>query len=301
MFLDKVFLGLKISSPVSGSGWRATHRSAPNKQHSGKHNPDRPRQTAAVDPNICGVTPNPLPANLSRMSSTNSFDVLVVGGGVAGSTTGMFTARSGLDTFVVDSGESMLQKNAHLENFPGFPLGIDSELFLELLHDQAERAGCTFLDDEVVDLDRHPDTGFVAKTTESDRWEYRADRVVAATAGDQEYLAELELDTVEADGSTFLNADTHGRTSVDGLYAAGRIAGKELQAVVAAGHGAEVGTTVVDDAGVPLAHDWVVPEGHFTDRGKEVPPGCEEISVAQREERHRRSIEHMREYFSTTD
>jgi len=195
----------------------------------------------------------------------------------------------------------MLRKNAHLENFPGFPLGIDSGQFLDLLRDQAKRAGCTFLDDTVVDLDHHPDTGLVAKTAESNGWEYHAERIVAATAGDREYLAELELDTVEVDGSTFLDTDAHGRTSVDGLYAAGRIAGKELQAVVAAGHGAEVGTTVVDDANVPLAHDWIVPEGHFTDRGKEVPPGCEEISATQQEERRNRSIEFMREYFSTTE
>lgn len=232
------------------------------------------------------------------MSSRNSYDVLVIGGGVAGSTAGVFTARAGLETFVIDSGESMLYKNAHLENFPGFPLGVDSELFLELLTDQAERAGCTIVEERAVDVDRHPDSGFVIKTEETDRWAYQGEHAIAATAGNLDYLSELAVGTVERDGSVFLETDDDGRTSVDGLYAAGRIAGIELQAVIAAGHGAEVATTVVDDADVPLAHDWIVPEGHFTDRGLDVPPGCEEIAPDQRADRRERSLDLLSDYVS---
>jgi len=136
----------------------------------------------------------------------------------------MFTARSGLDTLIIDSGESMLGKNAHLENFPGFPLGIPPELLLELLHNQAERAGCAFAEAEVVDLDRHPDSGLVVKTAESGRWDHRADRVIAATAETTEYFSEIDVATAEENGAVFLETDGNGRTSYDGLYAAGRLA-----------------------------------------------------------------------------
>jgi len=104
--------------------------------------------------------------------------------------------------------------------------------------------------------------------------------------------------TAEENGAVFLETDGNGRTSYDGLYAAGRrLAGKELQAVITAGHGAEVATTIVDDAGVPLAHDWIASAGHFADRGAEIPPGRGAITEEQRTERRERSLELLREYF----
>jgi thioredoxin reductase len=55
------------------------------------------------------------------MSTTTPSEVVVVGGGVAGLSAAVFTARHGLDTLVVDAGESILRRNAHLENFPRLP------------------------------------------------------------------------------------------------------------------------------------------------------------------------------------
>jgi len=48
---------------------------------------------------------------------------------------------------------------------------------------------------------------------------------------------------------------------------------------------------------VPFYNDWVAPEGYFTGRGREVPPGCEEIDEEERQRREERSMETMREYF----
>lgn len=99
------------------------------------------------------------------MSSTTSYDVMIAGGGVAGTRVGIFPSRAGLETLIIDQNESMLRKNAHLENFPGIPLGIPPKLFIELLYDHAEQAGCTFLEGEVADLDHHPESRLVIKTT----------------------------------------------------------------------------------------------------------------------------------------
>jgi hypothetical protein len=38
--------------------------------------------------------------------------------------------------------------------------------------------------------------------------------------------------------------------------------------------------------------------GYFTDRGRELPPGCEEIDEAERERREARSRATIREYFA---
>jgi thioredoxin reductase len=72
------------------------------------------------------------------------YDVTIVGGGVAGLTAGVYTARHDLETLVLDGGSSLLRRNAHLENVPGFPAGVNSRLFLDMLEDQADRAGCEF-------------------------------------------------------------------------------------------------------------------------------------------------------------
>ena len=72
---------------------------------------------------------------------TDHYDVIVVGGGVAGLSASVFTARADLTTLVLDAGGSILRRNAHLENFPGFPAGINARQLLDLIGEQAERAG----------------------------------------------------------------------------------------------------------------------------------------------------------------
>jgi thioredoxin reductase len=82
---------------------------------------------------------------------------------------GSFVTRSGLDTAIFDGGGSLLRRNAHLENFPGFPVGVNPRQLLDLMRDQAEEAGCEWHDCEIVDVDRHPDDGFVVKPDGEDR------------------------------------------------------------------------------------------------------------------------------------
>jgi len=84
-------------------------------------------------------------------------DVIVVGGGVSGLMAATFTARAGLETLVIDDGESILRRNAHLENVPGFPAGVNARLFLDLLAEQAGANGAAFLEGRVTDIDPDED------------------------------------------------------------------------------------------------------------------------------------------------
>ncbi|OYR38516.1 thioredoxin reductase [Halorubrum sp. Ib24] len=248
--------------------------------------------------------------------STPPRDVVVVGGGVAGLSAAVFTARQGLDTLVVDGGASILRRNAHLENFPGFPLGVNARRLLDLLGEQAEAAGADRLDarvtrvaaidsgdadsggDGAVPSDGAPsdDARFAVATDGDDR--IRTRYVVAATKNAVGYLDGVDGVGIIERGKAYVDVDERGRTGVDGLYAAGRLAEKPHQAAVCAGHGAEVAVTLLEDDDAPFYHDWVTPEGYFTDRGREVPPGCEEIGADGGREREAASLDATRERFA---
>jgi len=222
-------------------------------------------------------------------------DVIVIGGGVAGLSAAVFTARHGLDTLVVDAGGSVLRRNAHLENFPGFPAGVNGRQLLDLLEEQAKEAGCEQVTATVASVAEAED-GFTVETDAGDR--YRTEYVVAATKNAVGYLEDVDGVGIIDRGKAFVDTDERGRTGVDGLYAAGRLAEKPHQAIVCAGHGAEVGVTILEDDDRPFYHDWVAPDGYFTDRGRDLPPGCEEIDEAERADREARSLDVMCERFA---
>ncbi|MWV65205.1 thioredoxin reductase [Halorubrum sp. JWXQ-INN 858] len=217
---------------------------------------------------------------------------------------GVYTARASLDTVVVTADDPILTRNAHLENVPGFPAGVNPRLFLDMLRSQATRNGVDLRSGRVTRIDRVsdgaaadlPDARFVATVDRGDA--VAAERVIAASWADAEYLEPLGVDLRAAGSKTYVEDDGLGRTSVEGVYAAGRIAERYHQTVIAAGHGAEVATTLIHDSAVPFYHDWVAPEGYFTDRGRDVPPGCEEVSETERRARERESMAAMREYFA---
>jgi thioredoxin reductase (NADPH) len=230
------------------------------------------------------------------MSAEEAPRAVVVGGGVAGLTAATFTARNGVETLVVDGDESILARNAHLENVPGFPAGVNARTFLSLLREGARRNGVAIEDGTVVDVANEGDS-FEVSLADGGRFE--SDYVLACSWADGDYLADLDVGFVDRGGKRFVQADRHGETAVDGLYAAGRVAEVHHQAVVAAGDGAKAALRLLEESDVPFYHDWVAPEGYFTERDREVPPGCEEIGEAERQRRERRSLEVIRERFET--
>ncbi len=231
----------------------------------------------------------------AQRESATPGEVVVVGGGVAGLSAATFTARHGLDTLVLDAGGSILRRNAHLENFPGFPAGVNPRQLLDLLDEQAADAGARRREATVTRVEQ-TDAGFAVETTAGER--YRTEYVVAATKNETGYLDGIDGVGVVDRGKTFVDTDERGRTGVDGLYAAGRLAEKPHQAAVCAGHGAEVGVTILEDDDRPFYHDWVAPAGYFTDRGRDLPPGCEEIDEDERRGREVDSLATTRERFA---
>ncbi len=206
-------------------------------------------------------------------------DVVVVGGGPAGCSAGVFTARYGLETAIFDRGRSSIKQCAYLENYLGFPGGIDIETLYGLMHDHAEDAGCELVSDMVEAVERCDD-GFAVETQDGRR--VTARRVVAATRYDGEYLRPLDGDamfeTYEYDGESHEQFDrsypeADGTTPVDGLYVASPSDETDHQTIMAAGRGARVGLTLVEDhrreRGYPDAlaaeYDWMRREAELDD------------------------------------
>ena len=183
-------------------------------------------------------------------------DVVIVGGGPTGCSAGVFCARDGLDTVIFDRGRSSIQRCGHLENYLGFPAGIDIEMFYDLLHDHAKTAGCEIVPNLVESVERTDDeAGFRVVPQEGDP--VTARRVVAATRYDGEYMRGLDDDaamfeTHEHDGEEHEHftkdyADHDGTTPVERLYVA-TPSDEDDQAIIAAGRGARVARRVIADA-----------------------------------------------------
>ena len=218
--------------------------------------------------------------NEAAMDADDHSDVVVVGCGPAGSAAAVFLARYGLDTVVFDRGSASLDRCAFLENYPGFPAGIDIATFQAMLRDHATEAGATLVDDlvESVDNDSTTNARFAVET--QDGRQVTAEFVVAATRYTGEYMRPLGGDELfevhEHHGEEHEHfdrdyADSDGRTPVDGLYVASPSGEPDVQAVVAAGRGAHVARSVLEDYRVDLGYpgpvakhyDWVRPDSEF--------------------------------------
>lgn len=67
-------------------------------------------------------------ARKSEEPNADVYDVVIVGGGASGLSAGVFTARYGLSTLILDRGASAIQRCYNIGNYLGF-IGIDPGTF----------------------------------------------------------------------------------------------------------------------------------------------------------------------------
>ncbi|WP_370180030.1 thioredoxin-disulfide reductase [Rhodococcus wratislaviensis] len=105
-------------------------------------------------------------------------DVIIIGGGPAGYTAAIYTARANLHPLVFEGTQygGALMQTTEVENFPGFVEGIQGPELMDTLRKQAERYGAELIARDVSTVD----LGDEIKRVSTDDRQYTAKTVVLA-------------------------------------------------------------------------------------------------------------------------
>jgi thioredoxin reductase (NADPH) len=111
------------------------------------------------------------------------YEVVIIGGGPAGLTAGLYTSRAGLKSILIERGMfgGQIVNAALVENYPGFPDGISGADLGSLMHQQATKYGLETVTAEVSGLK----LGKPYKVTTSEGG-FEADAIIIAAGS--EYL-----------------------------------------------------------------------------------------------------------------
>ena len=143
------------------------------------------------------------------------FPLIIVGGGPAGLTAAIYTAREGIDTLLIErsafGGQAAVTEK--IDNLPGFPDGVEGALFGARLRQQAERFGVSLMQAQEIEGFHSHDNYHCVRTASGE--EYSAQVLLFATGSRYRKLG--------APGeSEFIGAGVHFCATCDGPFYKGK-------------------------------------------------------------------------------
>jgi thioredoxin reductase (NADPH) len=128
------------------------------------------------------------------------YEVIIIGGGPAGLTAGLYTSRAGLKSLLVERGMfgGQIVNATLVENYPGFPEGISGAELGSLMHQQAARYGLEVVTAEVTGIVQgHP---YNVSTTEDS---FEAAAIIIAAGSEYRKLGVLEEERLSGHGVSY--------------------------------------------------------------------------------------------------
>lgn len=145
------------------------------------------------------------------------YDTIIIGGGPAGYTAGIYAARSGLKTLLVEGAATVSQITITdlIENYPGIPNGINGFDLMQLFKKQALNFGLETIAKDVYSIKKNADAPVIWDITVEDK-SFKALSVIAATGaqwnklgvpGEEEFAGKGVSYCATCDGPFYRNKD----------------------------------------------------------------------------------------------
>jgi thioredoxin reductase (NADPH) len=146
-----------------------------------------------------------------------NYDIIIIGGGPAGYSAGIYAARAGLKTLLVEGASTVSQITITdlIENYPGIPDGINGFDLMQLFKKQALKFGLEVMAKDVVAIKRNASSPIIWDVTAGET-DFKALSVIAATGahwrnlgapGETEFAGKGVSYCATCDGPFYRNKD----------------------------------------------------------------------------------------------
>ena len=159
------------------------------------------------------------------MEIMTDYDVIIIGGGVAGLSAALFVARSSLKTVVFDTEKSSIAKVARVNNYPGFIEGISGANLISCLQQHAIKWNAELRKEPIINCVKENERFIV----ETEKGEKHSAKTLIFTTNKQIAIAKKLNVATYIEKTEFVKVNEKGETNIENVYAAGRITGKKVR------------------------------------------------------------------------